>query len=325
MERILHYLHNGLFAKISYMFGAALIIASLVVNAIPAKTAEACAKVFYVKVNGTPNCLTDGHRTIGWKVQNDWSVVATIAEIHVYDDGAEISNYSLSGFGVGTTIAAYSGGMGEVTGTMTLDGNVTGNITLKVKVYWSNPSDNMEASGTAYLGEVCPTQTPTSTSTATNTPDTPTNTPTNTATITETPTNTPTNTPDTPTSTPTDTPVTPTSTFTNTPTNTPVTPTSTSTNTPTNTPVTPTSTSTNTPTITDTPTNTPTSTDTPTPTIVPTLPIPVTGGDQQLLIPVTGADLTNNGFNKTSKIMMNFGFGFIGLGLVLQGFSKKRK
>jgi hypothetical protein len=55
------------------------------------------------------------------------------------------------------------------------------------------------------------------------------------------------------------------------------------------------------------------------------LPIPVTGGDQQVLIPVTGADLSNTGFNQTSKIMMNFGFGFIGLGLVLQGFSKKRK
>jgi len=58
---------------------------------------------------------------------------------------------------------------------------------------------------------------------------------------------------------------------------------------------------------------------------VPTLPIPVTGGDEQLIIPVTGMDLTENGFNKTSKIMMNFGFGFIGLGLVLQGFGKKKE
>jgi hypothetical protein len=59
---------------------------------------------------------------------------------------------------------------------------------------------------------------------------------------------------------------------------------------------------------------------------VPTLPIPVTGGDQQqLIIPVTGMDLTDNGFNRSSKIMLNFGFGFIGLGLVLQGFSKKAK
>ena len=43
------------------------------------------------------------------------------------------------------------------------------------------------------------------------------------------------------------------------------------------------------------------------------------------VIPVTGMDLTDNGFNKSSKIMMNFGFGFIGLGLVLQGFGKKEK
>jgi hypothetical protein len=54
------------------------------------------------------------------------------------------------------------------------------------------------------------------------------------------------------------------------------------------------------------------------------LPIPVTGGNDKVLIPVTGADLSQNGFNKTSKVMLNFGFGFIGLGLVLQGFKKKK-
>jgi len=58
--------------------------------------------------------------------------------------------------------------------------------------------------------------------------------------------------------------------------------------------------------------------------VVPTLPIPVTGGDGQMLIPVTGMDLTANGINKTSKVMMNFGFAFIGIGLVLQGFKKKK-
>jgi hypothetical protein len=31
-----------------------------------------------------------------------------------------------------------------------------------------------------------------------------------------------------------------------------------------------------------------------------------------------------NGFSKASKMMLNFGFGFIGLGLVLQGISKKK-
>jgi len=36
-------------------------------------------------------------------------------------------------------------------------------------------------------------------------------------------------------------------------------------------------------------------------------------------------DLKENGFNNASKIMMNFGFGFIGLGLVLQGFGKKER
>jgi len=43
-----------------------------------------------------------------------------------------------------------------------------------------------------------------------------------------------------------------------------------------------------------------------------------------LVIPVTGMDLTANDFNRTSRIMMNFGFGFIGLGLILQGFAKKK-
>jgi len=57
---------------------------------------------------------------------------------------------------------------------------------------------------------------------------------------------------------------------------------------------------------------------------VPTLPIPVTGVDQQLIIPVTGMDLTSNGFNRSSRLMLNFGFGFIGLGLVLQGLGKKK-
>ena len=107
-------LRSGILAKISYMFGIALILASVLMNVIPPKDVSACAQEIFVKLNGTPNCLTDGKRTIKWVVQNDWNLVGTITEIHVYDDEVEISGWSIDGFGVGTTIAAYSGGVGSV-------------------------------------------------------------------------------------------------------------------------------------------------------------------------------------------------------------------
>lgn len=150
--------------------------------------------------------------------------------------------------------------------------------------------------------------------TATNTvTNTPTNTPTNT--VTNTPTNTPTNTV---TNTPTDTP-------TNTPTNTPTdTPTNTPTDPPTNDP-------TETPVDTATPTNTPVPTDTPEPTAtsVPTDPpvlntVPAPASTAEVLIPVTGADLNAFNSTRTGRALMNFGSLLLGLGLVLNGISRKQ-
>jgi len=201
-----------------------------------------------------------------------------------------------------------------------------------------------------------PTNTPTSTTTETPT-ETPTGTPTSTAT--DTPTNTPTATPtDTPTATPTDTPTnTPTATPTDTPTSTPTdTPTSTPTHTPTNTPThtptdTPTSTPTNTPT--DTPTATLTNTEPPgidlqtdtpevpgnttvtpvvagivdlgTVTPIPTLPQPAQPGNPPaVLIPATGADLSMpSPLANLQTVFGKLGLAMLGIGLVLQGLSRK--
>jgi hypothetical protein len=94
------------------------------------------------------------------------------------------------------------------------------------------------------------------------------------------------------------------------------------------------------PTNTDTPTNTPTNTMTftptstattisnagevrlPTSTIVPTLPAPEAGGNA--LIPVTGADFTlPTGYNLLQNTLVNAGFVFLGIALVLQGITRK--
>jgi len=47
-------LYSGWLAKISYMFGIALILASLAINAIPAKTVSACWGEIQL---GTVQCL----------------------------------------------------------------------------------------------------------------------------------------------------------------------------------------------------------------------------------------------------------------------------
>jgi hypothetical protein len=57
------------------------------------------------------------------------------------------------------------------------------------------------------------------------------------------------------------------------------------------------------------------------PTPVPTLGVPVTGSD--VLIPVTGVDLTGGGSN-TGKLLLSLGFAFLGLGIVSYGISKKQ-
>ena len=95
-----------------------------------------------------------------------------------------------------------------------------------------------------------------------------------------------------------------------------------------------------TPTITPTRTMTPTSTNTFAPTftattisnpaevriatsnIVPTLPVPESGGN--VLIPVTGADYTlPSGYNLLQTTLVNTGLLFLGIALVLQGVSRK--
>ncbi len=56
------------------------------------------------------------------------------------------------------------------------------------------------------------------------------------------------------------------------------------------------------------------------PTPVPTLGVPVTSSE--VLIPVTGVDLTG-GTNK-GKFLMSLGFAFLGLGIVSYGISKRQ-
>jgi hypothetical protein len=85
-------------------------------------------------------------------------------------------------------------------------------------------------------------------------------------------------------------------------------------------------------TLTETETATETVTVTPTEVVkkstpVPTLQIPVTGGEN-ILIPVTGVDQVNlvgKGAGSTkSQLFFNMGLVFAGFGLVLQGFSKRK-
>lgn len=60
-------------------------------------------------------------------------------------------------------------------------------------------------------------------------------------------------------------------------------------------------------------------------TPVPTLQKPIAQSGQ-ILIPVTGVDLgdlVSGAQNKSGRLMMNYGFALLGLGLVLQGFAKK--
>ena len=80
------------------------------------------------------------------------------------------------------------------------------------------------------------------------------------------------------------------------------------------------------PTVTPTPspTSTPDPTSTPLPTDVPTLPPPPPTGNTQVLIPVTGADLSMPApLGNLQTIFGNLGLALLGIGLVLQGLSKK--
>ncbi len=63
-------------------------------------------------------------------------------------------------------------------------------------------------------------------------------------------------------------------------------------------------------------------------TSVPTLTAPTRNSASAVLIPVTGTDFTGSnqvGFSTAQNALINFGFGFLGMGLVLQGISRKIK
>jgi hypothetical protein len=176
-----------------------------------------------------------------------------------------------------------------------------------------------------------PTETPTDTpedptATPTNTPEPPTETPTDTP---EGPTNTPTETPDGPTSTPTDTDVPEDPTATPTATNTPEDPTATPTETePPNDPTTtPTATPDETqPPTTDTPDPTVTSDPRPSPTNTqpPALNPTPTSTPEEILIPVTGVDLSGFGeLNRQGYVYL--GVLSFGIGLILHGYARREE
>ena len=86
--------------------------------------------------------------------------------------------------------------------------------------------------------------------------------------------------------------------------------------------MTPTSTNTFAPTFTATTISNPAEVRIATSNIVPTLPVPESGGN--VLIPVTGADYTlPSGYNLLQTTLVNTGLLFLGIALVLQGVSRK--
>lgn len=346
-------------SRLSYMAGVALLITSLALNFIPgSQHAVMAASVDPIVVAGNPTCASLGYQhglstnnppPAGTSYWNDGTLFVTI-----HSDGINFS--WTSNIGVDAVIVK-GGKVGANVYVYDPPAESFGDSALHAP---NNPSgDPAEISHVVFCyDDSVATNTPTDTPTNTAT-DTPTNTPTNTATNTptDTPTNTPTDTPtNTPTNTPTDTPTnTPTNTmivFTDTPTATPTntlivftdTPTATPTNTLivfTDTPTDiPTETSTATPTntmiiFTDTPTNTPEGptntpevpTNTPdpgTPTTPPTLPPPDPTNPPQVLIPVTGADLSMPApAGNLQSVFGNLGLAMLGVGMVLQGISRK--
>ena len=187
--------------NLSYIFGIALMFASLLTSLVPPTVASAHAAV----ISGSASC-SNGTQTVNWTVHNDYNLDMTINS----------SNPNV----VGGTV----GPLGTTHGQSTYPGTQSGNVTLTVHSTWSDGFSTTN-SGSVHLAGNCfppPTNTP---KPPTNTPEQPTNTsvpPTNTPTNTSMPTNR---------SVPSDTPV---------PTNTPVPPTETPippTDTPTNTPV----------------------------------------------------------------------------------------
>lgn len=319
-------------SHISYIFGAGLLIASLALNAFPAQPAQA---------------QQGGSGSIWTTIQPCSVAAGADQDKNQYDRGQTVvvrGEGFIPSTGYVVTVTGQPGGASgdpkkvvastptttDATGYFCVDaytvqdddwGTYTVDLWLGAA---SIKNDNYRVDGPT----PAPTNTPTNT--ATNTPtDTPTATPTDTPTVT--PTDEPTATPtDTPTVTPTDEPTaTPTDEPTGTPTDTPtVTPTDEVTATPTDEP---TATPTNTEiVITDVPTSTPetpegTPTNDPgTPTPPPTLPPPAPTNPPQVLIPVTGADMSMPApIGSLQTVFGNTGLALLGVGMVLQGLSRK--
>lgn len=312
----------------SYIVGTAFLVASLVLNIMPATEASAAVGSIWTRVVTCGPQQNDNHYDVN-------------LDLFIAGEGYAPGTYNWAIVG-----QPNSGdpSMTVASGTVTIDASgafcfyaytIQADDYGVYKFNVGGKNDNYSVIAATATPTNTPTETPTNT--PTNTPtDTPTNTPTNTPTDepTATPTDEPTATPtDEPTATPTDEPtVTPTGEPTATPTDEPTaTPTDEPTATPTNTliVITEVPTVTNTPEI---PTNTPETpeitptTDPGTPTPPPTLPPPAPTNPPQVLIPVTGADMSMPApLGNMQSTFGNAGLALLGVGMVLQGLSRKMR
>jgi hypothetical protein len=108
-----------LFAKAAHMFGAALVIAALLVNAVPPRVASA----HHPELSGSVACQPDGTKLVTWTI-NNWSGTTLNMTITAI-------NRSI-GVAVGTVVSS------SVQGSESFPGNTHGVITLTVSGSWPN-------------------------------------------------------------------------------------------------------------------------------------------------------------------------------------------
>ena len=125
-----------LMGKLSYMFAAALVIASLITNLIPATTASAHHPI----ITGIVSCQVDGTKMVTWKIVNseDPSNPMTITAIDPALTGVKV--------GVGDIVDDY------VTGTSTYAGDDHNTVSLSVSGYWVLTNVSSSRSGSTDLG-----------------------------------------------------------------------------------------------------------------------------------------------------------------------------
>jgi len=125
-----------LMGKLSYMFAAALVIASLITNLIPATTASAHHPI----ITGIVSCQVDGTKMVTWKIVNseDPSNPMTITAIDPALTGVKV--------GVGDIVDDY------VTGTSTYAGDDHSTVSLSVSGYWVLTNVSSSRSGSTDLG-----------------------------------------------------------------------------------------------------------------------------------------------------------------------------